>query len=226
MTKTRTTESTAIEKTQSPGQLANQRLAEIGDFKKLNGDKIELMQPPFNIRNNKSAGMWALDEETMIAKSIKISIIKCTPYYGKLGKGEPCKWMQIWFVAAPEETNIPQNLVCVTYAAKQSVTELAQKLTMVRTQDNSLAGIWTCGFKRHSNEKGDYYSVSWDWERMEPTPENNVFIDKLIELLTKSVIGNPFTDSGLPSSMFPVTGTDEEAIARYEEWKQTQTERA
>ncbi len=192
-------------------------LSGLGEFGKLNSECIEFMQPPFNIRNNKQVGMWALDEETMVAKEIKVSIISCLPYFGRLGKGQPCKWLQIWFVAAPGETNVPQNLVCVTYTNKQSVTELAQKLAIVRSEHNALEGIWRCGFKRHAGEKGDYYSVSWDWEKMNPDlEENKEFARKLVRLFADLSTKYSLIDTGLPSTMVPVTGTDEEAMEAYE----------
>lgn len=189
----------------------------IGGFGKLDTTRIEFMQPPFNIRNNKQVGMWALDEETMVAKEINISIISCLPYYGKLGKGQPCKWLQVWFVASPWEANLPQNLVCVTYTNKQSVSELAQKMAIVRSEHNALEGTWRCGFKRHAGEKGDYYSVSWDWEKMNPELEQTKeFAGKLVQLFADLAIKHSLVDTGLPSTMVPVTGTDEEALQAYE----------
>jgi len=132
-------------------------------------DSIFQPQIPFNLRNDCKAGFWKIGEEDFIGREIEISIIKVAQFFGTLGQTADNFWMQVWFVAAPTCTILPQNTVCVTYLKKRSISQFSQKVTQLMENGEPALGLFKGFFQKHNGDKGDYYSVIWDWRERNET---------------------------------------------------------
>lgn len=193
---TKTTENTAIVKS---------------IFGTLATESINYFKPPYNVRNNCQVGQWAKSEDDFIGNSIEIAIIDTQEYYGKLGKSTS-NWLQIFFIAAPSETKLPKNVVCVTYLKTRSLSSFGQKIIELLSSTNPAEGIFTGSFQKHTNDLGNYYSVKFDWrERVEEEkPQLKMIADFL------RTLGSPLEDNGLPPTMIKVIeGNFDEAKAQF-----------
>jgi len=132
-------------------------------------DSIFQPQIPFNLRNDCKAGFWKIGEEDFIGREIEISIIKVAQFFGTLGQTADTFWMQVWFVAAPTCSILPQNTVCVTYLKKRSIAQFSQKVTQLMENGEPALGLFKGFFQKHNGDKGDYYSVIWDWRERNET---------------------------------------------------------
>lgn len=171
-----------IKKAEESGQLAIQTDDEFGQLDK---SEIPFFQPPFSIRNNKMVGMWALTEDEYIGKELSFSIVATRHWFGRIGKdANPTDWLQVFFVPCPWEEKIPP-VVCVTYLKTISIESLSKALTMVRMENNALDGFWKGTFKKHSSEKGDYFSVDFSWTKFKEG-EHTDFQKRIAELRAKT----------------------------------------
>lgn len=134
-------------------------------------NSIFLPQVPFTLRNDCRVGQWKVGEEDFRGKDIEISIIKVAQFFGTLGKTTNSFWLQVWFVAAPGCDCLPKNTVCLTYLKKRSIAQFSQKVTELMESGEPALGIFQGSFLKHSGEKGDYYSVAWDWREREVDEE-------------------------------------------------------
>lgn len=171
---------------------------ELKVFGKLATEQINFFKPPYNIRNNCQVGQWAKSEDDFIGASLDIAIIGTAEFYGKLGKSTG-NWLQIWFIAAPSETKIPKNVVCVTYIKTRSLSAFGQTIIELLGNGDPALGIFTGSFQKHSNDYGNYYSLKFTWRKR---TEEESFQLKLIADFLKS---NPILeDTGLPKTMIKV----------------------
>lgn len=126
-------------------------------------DSIFLPQTPYSVRNDCQKGLWKVGDDDHRGNSIEISIIKVSQMFGSLGKTTNTQWLQVWFVPAPGEKNLPSNTVCVTYMKTRSVAQFSQKVTELMASGEPGLGVFTASFEKHSGDLGTYYSVQWDW---------------------------------------------------------------
>jgi len=139
-------------------------LAKFKVFGTIPKDTIYLPQIPFTLRNDCRIGIWKIGNEDYRGKEIEISIIKVNQLFGTLGKSTNTFWMQIWFVPAPSCEVIPSNIVYVSYLKGRSITQFSEKITqLMQSSVEPALGIFKAGFTKHTGEKGDYYSVVFDW---------------------------------------------------------------
>ena len=167
-------------------------------FGKLIKEQINFFKPPYNVRNNCQVGQWAKSEDDFIGNSLDIAIINTEEFYGKLGKSTG-NWLQIWFVAAPEETKIPKNIVCVTYIKTRSLAQFGQTIIELMSNGEPATGIFTGSFQKHSNDYGNYASVKFDWR--ERTEDEKAQLVLITNFLTTAPI---LEDTGLPRTMVKV----------------------
>ena len=139
---------------------AKSKAPELKIFGTINKEEINLMDPPYAVRNDCSIGQWKVGEKGLMGDSLAMSIVGVRKFYGKLGKGKPSDWIQLWFIGAPHETKIPVNVVCVTYVKTRSLSSLGQTLIEVMQSTEPALGIFETSFEQHSNELGKYYSVN------------------------------------------------------------------
>ena len=132
---------------------------------------IFLPQVPFNLRNDGKVGQWKTGEDDYRGKEIEISIIKVAQLFGNLGKTTNGFFLQLWFVAAPDCEVLPSNTVCLTYLKTRSIAQFSQKVTELMEAGEPALGIFKGSFIKHSGDKGDYYSVVWDWRERETEAE-------------------------------------------------------
>ena len=180
------------------------KLPQINVFGTIEQDKINLIEPPYALRNDCQIGNWKVGEKGILGDSLSISILAVRSFYGKLGKAKPCDWLQLWFVAAPNETKIPQDVVCVTYIKTRSKSALGQTLIEVMQTTEPALGIFDTKFEQHSNELGNYYSINWQWRERKPEEMNQ--LNLIAQFLnTKPIL----IDTNLPESMIMVQGMTE-----------------
>jgi hypothetical protein len=132
---------------------------------------IFLPQVPFNLRNDLKVGQWKVGEDDYRGKQIEISILKVAQFFGNLGKTTNAFWLQVWFVAVPTCEILPKNTICLTYLKKRSIAQFSQKVTELMESGEPALGIFQGSFLKHSGDKGDYYSVVWDWRERETEEE-------------------------------------------------------
>jgi hypothetical protein len=77
----------------------------------------------------------------------------------------------VWFIGAPNCTIVPKNTVCLTYLKGRSIAQFSQKVTELMESQEPALGLFKGSFLKHSGEKGDYYSVIWDWRKRETEAE-------------------------------------------------------
>lgn len=127
-------------------------------------DQILNPEPPYGIRFNCQSGQLALSETEFLGTEAEISIIKVARFFGSLGKTQNTEWLQLFYVAAPGTTIIPQNVVCVSYLKTRSLSAFnAKVIKLLSNKVNPATGIFKVGFQAHSNDKGNYFSVTFEW---------------------------------------------------------------
>jgi hypothetical protein len=184
---------------------AKSKVLELEIFGTIDQEKINLFDPPYAIRNDCQIACWKVGEKGMLGDSLAMSIIGVRNFYGLLGKGKPCDWLQIWFIAAPHETKIPVSVVCVTYIKTRSKSALGQTLIEVMQSTEPALGIFETSFEKHTNELGNYYSINWRWRERQPDEMNqlNLIADFL---KTKPAL----IDTNLPDTMIMLQGIEKE----------------
>jgi len=142
----------------------SENLAKFKVFGNIPDNTIYLPQTAFGVRNDCRIGQWKIGDDDFRGKEIEISIIKVNQFFGNLGKTTNAFWLQIWFIAAPECTVIPQNTVCLTYLKTRSISQFSEKITqLIRQSGEPALGIFKGSFNKHSRENGEYFSVVWTW---------------------------------------------------------------
>jgi hypothetical protein len=113
--------------------------------------------------------------------------------------------LQVWFVAVPTCEILPKNTICLTYLKKRSIAQFSQKVTELMESGEPALGIFQGSFLKHSGDKGDYYSVVWDWREREAEEE----IEQLEHIIVMRIIhlpsGGKFYDT--PCGLFPSVTT-------------------
>jgi hypothetical protein len=181
-------------------------------FGKLMKEEINFFKPPYNVRNNCQVGQWAKSENDFIGNSLDIAIIGTNEFYGKLGKATG-NWLQIWFVAGPDETKLPKNVVCVTYIKTRSIAKFGQTIIELMSNGEPATGIFTGSFDKHSNDYGNYASVKFDWR--ERTKDEKAQLVLIANFLATDPI---LEDTGLPKTMVKVINSDYEAAQEIFKW--------
>ena len=182
----------------SKTEKTNSAAIELKVFGKLMKEEINFFKPPYNVRNNCQVGQWAKSEDDFISNSLDIAIIGTQEFYGKLGKSSG-NWLQIWFIAGPDETRLPKNVVCVTYIKTRSIAQFGQTIIELMSNGEPATGIFTGSFLKHSNDYGSYASVKFNWrERTEDEKAQLVLIANF--LATAPIL----EDTGLPKTMVKV----------------------
>lgn len=180
-----------------------------------NFDKTQInnFNPPYGIRNDCKMGKWKIGDENEIGKELLMSIIGVNKYFGKLGKSTG-NWLQIFFIAAPEEKKIPQNVVCVTYTKTRSLSQLSSKIIEVlATEKNPAEGIFKTSFTKHTGDYGDYFSVNWEWLQRTKAAEK-----KQLETIKTFFESQPqLIDSNLPETMIKLQAGDSAEIESAQE---------
>lgn len=144
-----------------------ERFSKTGSFAKIDKDKINYFTPPYALRNDCQIGQWKVGDSDLIGNTIEVSILQVKSAEGRLGKTTG-SWLQVWFVASPNEKKLPQNIVCVTYLKTRSSSNLSNKLmSLIGADSQPELGFWQLGFEKHSGENGTYYSVKADWRAAE-----------------------------------------------------------
>ena len=180
---------------------------ELNIFGTLNKDQINNLCPPYALRNDCKVGMWKVGDNNFKSKTLDIAILRTEHYYGKLGKGTATNWMQIFFIAAPLEKSIPQNIVCVTYVKTRSLSALGYKLIEIMENQDPSYGIFQTKFQEHKNDLGIYYSLIWDWR--ERSEEEKAQLQLMADFLASQPI---LEDTNLVDTMHEI-GTDPEYLA-------------
>jgi hypothetical protein len=180
----------------------------INVFGQIKPNEIRYFGTPYNIRNNCQVGQWAKNEQEFLGNTLDMAIIHTQEMYGKLGKSTS-RWLQIFFIAAPNEDKAPNNYVCVTYLKTRSLSEFGQKIIELMMNGEPAIGIFTGSFQRHSNEMGNYYSVKFDWRQR--TEEELPQLKLIAEFLNTEPI---LRDPGLPETMFPISSDENITAAK------------
>jgi hypothetical protein len=167
---------------------------------------IFLPQVPFNVRNDLKVGQWKVGEDDFRGKQIEISIIKVAQFFGNLGKTTNAFWLQVWFVGAPDCDILPKNTICLTYLKKRSIAQFSQKVTELMESGEPALGVFQGSFLKHSGDKGDYYSVGWDWRERETDEE----IEQLEQIADFMAMNPKLVD--LSVNLIPIDGLSPEEI--------------
>ena len=181
----------------------NSSAIELKVFGKLMTEEINYFKPPYNVRANcNHPGQWAKTEDDFIGNSLDIAIIGTQEFYGRLGKTTG-NWLQIWFIAAPSETKLPKNVICVTYIKTRSLSCFGQTIIDLMSNGEPASGVFNGSFLKHSNDYGNYASVKFTWrERTEEEKPQLVLIANF--LATTPIL----EDTGLPKTMIKVIDGD------------------
>ena len=169
-------------------------------------DSLFLPQTPFGVRNDCQVGVWKVGDDDHRGKTIEISVIKVSQYFGDLGKTKNAHWMQIWFVPAPSCQNLPSNTVCITYLKGRSISQFSQKVTELMLSGEPGLGIFLGSFEKHSHEKGLYYSVKWDWRERKNEAEK-----KQLEQIDSFLNSQPQLVD-LSTNLIPIDGMSPEEV--------------
>lgn len=169
-------------------------------------DTIFLPQVPFTVRNDCQTGNWKVGEDDFRGNQIEISIIKVAQFFGTLGKTKNNLWMQLWFVPAPECSNLPANTVCMTYIKSRSISQFSQKVTELMESGEPAEGIFIGSFEKHSGEYGTYYSVVWDWRERKNDAEK-----KQLEQIAGFLESGPYLVD-MSTNLIPIDGMSAEEI--------------
>ena len=167
---------------------------------------IFLPQVPFNVRNDLKVGQWKVGEDDFRGKQIEISIIKVAQFFGNLGKTTNTFWLQVWFVVAPDCEIFPKNTICLTYLKKRSIAQFSQKVTELMESGEPALGVFQGSFLKHNGEKGDYYSVTWDWRERETEDE----LEQLEQIADFMATNPKLVD--LSVNLLPIDGLSPEEI--------------
>jgi hypothetical protein len=189
----------------------NKTMSNVSQFKVFGTrpqEGIFLPQLPFNVRNDLKVGQWKVGEEDYRGKNIEISIIKVAQFFGNLGKTTNAFWLQVWFVAAPNCHILPKNTICLTYLKKRSIAQFSQKVTELMESGEPALGLFQGSFLKHNGDKGDYYSVVWDWRER----ENDEEMKQLEQIADFMAVTPKLVD--LSVNLTPIDGLSPEEIER------------
>jgi len=189
----------------------NKTMSNVSQFKVFGTrpqEGIFLPQLPFNVRNDLKVGQWKVGEEDYRGKNIEISIIKVAQFFGNLGKTTNAFWLQVWFVAAPNCPILPKNTICLTYLKKRSIAQFSQKVTELMESGEPALGLFQGSFLKHNGDKGDYYSVVWDWRER----ENDEEMEQLEQIADFMAVTPKLVD--LSVNLTPIDGLSPEEIER------------
>ena len=171
----------------------------LGIFFEKSEDKINWGGFPYAIRNNCKHGDWRKNEKDKITDSLEIAIIHFQNFHGSLGQTKQENWLQVWFIPAPNEENLPKNQVCVTYLKSESLANLSQAI--IEAEDDTC--IFKAYFDSRKGDYGDYYVVLFE---PRPRDENELAQVELIrEFLPQK---HTLIDPNLPESMIAYTDQD------------------
>jgi len=138
-------------------------------FKAIEKDEINFLGEGLNIRNDCQTGTWKMNTSPLTKKPIEIVILETDTLEGNFyADAEPTLWKQIWFVAAPNEKEIPQNVVCYTVVKTESLSNFEQAMILAQVNYKSKFDfIVECSFESRSysspdGKNGQYYAVTFN----------------------------------------------------------------
>ncbi len=132
---------------------------------------IFVPQQPFFVRADCKIGMFKVGDDDYRDKKIELSIVKVACVYGTLGK-TTTNWVQIWFVPAPECAVLPAQTLCCMYLKGRSIQSFFLFITELMGKGEPGRGIFEASFTKHLSERGDYYSVVWQWRERSSKEEH------------------------------------------------------
>jgi len=192
-------------------------------FPKFNKEQINYPGFPYSIRNDCRGGIgqWKVGSDELIGNKLDVAIIHFQKFYGNLGKTSGAEWLQVWFVGAPHEEKLPKNVVCMTYIKSIGLRNFHNKIFQMSDNPDADTLIFTLGFQKESNSKGDFYSVTIT-ER--PRTEDEM---PQVQLIADFLESNPkLVDSGLPPVMINLAEYDiEEARLMIQVQTEAETQR-
>lgn len=144
-------------------------------------DNINFLGEGLNIRNDCQAGTWKINTVPLTKKPISIVILETDTLQGNFyPDAESTLWKQIFFIAAPEEKEIPQDIVCYTMIKNESLSNFEQALILAQIHYDSMFDfIVECSFESRSckseQAKGEqYYVINFEVRKREKSEEAQV----------------------------------------------------
>lgn len=198
------------EQQQQKSQTAQQKKrANVHIFGTIPKDSIFNPIPPYNLRNDCQVGQWKRGEDDFKGNSLEMAIMQANKFYGNLGDTKKAHWLQLWFIASPQEDKIPRNTVCCTYIKTRSLENLGGKLIELMTNEiDPGTGIFTASFEKTQGKMGSYYMLKWGFRDRETEEE----LDQL-DMIAEFMAGEPtFMDTGKPKTLICVDHMTPEQI--------------
>ncbi|MFP4133002.1 MAG: hypothetical protein ACLFTJ_02490 [Halothece sp.] len=171
-------------------------------------DSIFNPVPPYNLRNDCQVGQWKRGESDYKGSSLEIAVIKARKFYGVLGESR-AHWLQLWFIASPNEDKLPKNTVCCTYLKTRSLDNLSGKLIELMTSNTDPGrGIFTAKFEKTQGKMGTYYYLDWDYRERDGEDE-----EFQLEMIAEFMQQQPtFIDTNKPNTLVCTDGMTPEQI--------------
>lgn len=176
-------------------------------------NEIVFEQSGLKIRNDCRVGKWKYGDTGFIEGDIEIVILSINDLEGAIrGSENVHNWSQIWFIAAPFETKIPQNIICCTLIKTASMENL--KTTILRNFNDEIENlIWCPKFQEKAivvnGQPGVYYTIKWEVRHRNDDEKPQIklceaFIKKGIELVDNDcpiIQLPPLLASGIPEEL-------------------------
>lgn len=169
------------------------------------------------IRNDCKAGQFKIGDSRFLGSKLLVSIL-CSPiehiggfYADRNDMSDSAKsrrhvWKQVWFVAAPSETNIPQGVVFPTLIKGSSISELAAFMLFNSLGSAPYESLCEMSFVPKSNDYGTYFVLSF--KAVERTTKEE---KAQLKLLSEFMKTEPLLyDSSLPAGIIPAAGISPE----------------
>lgn len=175
-------------------------------------NSIIIPSPVVGIRNDCKAGQFKIGETRFLGDKLTVSLV-CPPidYVGgfysdrddmsESARKKQHQWKQVWFIAAPSEDKIPQNVVFPTLVKTSSISELAA-FNLLETQGIPYSVLCEISFKPKSNDFGTYFMLCFKAIQRKSKEEKQQLED-IKAFLESSPL---FYDDSLPAGMIPTAG--------------------
>jgi len=164
--------------------------------------------PSYNLRNDCQVGQWKFGDSDYKGSELEMALLKASKFYGSLGETKKTNWLQVWFIAAPSETKISQNLVCCTYIKTKSLDLLGGKLIeLMQNQIDPGLQIWKASFVQNKGKYGTYYNLSWSHRDRKGEAE-----EEQLNLICDFIPTASFRDTSKPKTLLCVDNLSPEEI--------------
>ena len=184
-------------------QALKDRIAKTKIFGKADPNKINyVLGEPFSVRNDGRIGAWKIGMDNLIGKDLPMAVIGVQDFQGDVGKTCDEVWTQLFFIPVKHEI-LPPNTVCSTLIKNESRENFKQCFTLAQVNNDPAFGVFEPVFEKRSNDKGDYYALTWQWRERKGAEE-----EAQLELLLDFTDTDPlFWDSQLPQTLVPLEPT-------------------